>query len=156
MTDMDKAAADTAAYEGYKPGAYKDSRGLWTAGEGTCLETNPICGKDWKFLLDNGMVTINISGAGARFLLRGKLSADLRDLATWYQGFADLPDLVQTLLLEMVYQLGVNSLLSFTTFNTLVRARKFADAARDGRTTAWYKETPARAEKILAQLEGVT
>ena len=155
MTDMDKAVADTAGYEGYKAQAYKDSRGLWTAGEGTCLETNPIGGKDWKFLLDNGMITLNISGAGARFLLRGKLAADLRDLAAQYAGFAGLPDLAQTLLLEMAYQLGTDKLLEFVTFNALVRAHRFADAAGDGRTTAWYKETPARAEKILSQLEGI-
>ena len=154
MTDMDKAVTDTAQFEGYKPGAYKDSRGLWTVGEGTCLETNPIDGKDWKFLLDNGMVTFNISGAGARFLLRGKLAADLRLLAIRFPTFATLPDLVQTLLLEMSYQLG--DLTEFGNFDKLIASHQFAAAARDGRTTAWYKETPARAEKILTQLAGVT
>jgi lysozyme len=155
MTDLNMAVTDTSAYEGYRMSPYKDSRGLWTVGEGTCLETNPINGKDWKYLLDNGMVTMNISGAGARWLLRGKTAAELADLATRYPGFAALPDLAQTLLLEMAYQLGTDGVLGLTTFNKLVGTRQWAAAARDGRGTAWYKETPERAEKILAQLEGI-
>jgi lysozyme len=155
MTDLDKTVNDTAEYEGYKPGAYKDTRGLWTVGEGTCLETNPISGKDWKALLDAGYITISITGSGARYLMRSKLAAELRDLATRYAGFAALPDLAQTLLLEMVYQMGVDGLLGFTDFNNLIRSGQFAAAAADGRRTRWYSQTPARAEKILKQLEGI-
>jgi lysozyme len=155
MTDLDKAVQDTAQFEGYKPAPYKDTRGLWTLGEGTCLETNPISGKDWKALLDAGYIKVSVTGAGARYLMRSKLAGDLRDLATRYPGFAALPGLVQTLLLEMVYQLGVDDLLGFTNFNNLVRSGQFAAAAADGRTTRWYSQTPARAELILKQLEGI-
>lgn len=154
MIDMDKAVADTAGYEGYKPTAYKDSRGLWSVGEGTCLETNPIGGKDWKYLLDNKFITVQLSGAGARWLLRGKLAADLAGLSIRFPEFASLPDLVQTLLLEMSYQLG--DLQEFTTFDTLVAQHRFRDAAIDARTTKWYSQTPERAETILKQLENVS
>jgi GH24 family phage-related lysozyme (muramidase) len=154
MTDIDKATQDTAVYEGYKAIPYKDTQGRWTIGEGTCLETNPIVAKDWKYLLDNKFLTVSISGAGARWLLRGKLAADLAALATRFTGFASLPDLVQTLLLEMSYQLG--DLREFGTFDTLVAQHRFREAAADARTTAWYRETTPRAEAILAQLENVT
>ncbi len=153
MTDLDKAVADTAEFEGYKAAPYKDSRGLWTAGEGTCLEKNPISGPDWKYLLDNNLITFNVSGAGARYLMRSKLAGDLRNLAARFPSFATLPDLVQTLLLEMSYQLG--DLAQFKDFDALITSRQWKAAAVDGRTTAWYKETPERAEKILSQLEGV-
>jgi lysozyme len=155
MTDIDKTVNDTAQYEGYKPGAYKDTRGLWTVGEGTCLETNPISGKDWKSLLDAGLITVSVTGAGARWLMRSKIAAELRDLATRYHGFAALPDLAQTLLLEMSYQMGVDGVLAFTDFNNLIRSGQFAAAAADGRKTRWYSQTPARAELILKQLEGI-
>lgn len=155
MTNLDKAVADTAVYEGYKPGPYKDTRGLWTVGEGTCLEKNPISAADWKYLLDNKLITIQLGGAGARYLLRSKLAADLRDLAGRFPGFAALPDLVQTLLLEMAYQLGGDSVLQFAQFDAYIRAGQWAQAARDGRGTKWYKETPQRAESILTQLEGI-
>ena len=154
MTDLDKAVADTSTFEGYKPVPYKDTRGLWSVGEGTCLETNPIGAKDWKYLLDNKLITVQISGAGARWLLRGKLAADLGGLAVRFVGFAALPDLVQTLLLEMSYQLG--DLREFETFDTLVAQHRFREAAADARGTAWYRETPERAETILKQLENVT
>lgn len=153
MTDLNKAVEDTAQFEGYKATPYKDSRGLWTAGEGTCLEKNPISGPDWKYLLDNKLISISISGAGARYLMRSKLAADLRNLAVRFPSFATLPDLVQTLLLEMSYQLG--DLAQFKQFDSLILSRQWKAAALDGRTTQWYKETPARAEKILAQLEGI-
>ncbi len=154
MIDMDKAVADTAGFEGYKPNPYLDTRGRWTVGEGTCLETNPICGADWKYLLDNKLVTVQLSGAGARWLLRAKLAADLAGLSIRFPEFASLPDLVQTLLLEMSYQLG--DLQEFTTFDTLVAQHRFRDAAIDARTTKWYSQTPERAETILMQLEDVT
>lgn len=154
MTDLNKAAADTAQFEGYKAVPYKDSRGLWTIGEGTCLERNPISAADWRYLLDSRLVQVSISGTGARYLLRSKLAADLRALATRFRSFATLPDLVQTLLLEMSYQLG--DLTEFKNFDALIEARNWKAAAIDARTTAWYKETPERAEKILSQLAGVT
>lgn len=154
MTDMDKAVQDTSAYEGFKMQPFLDTKGRWTVGEGTCLETNPIGAKDWKYLLDNKLITVQISGAGARWLLRGKLAADLGGLAMRFVGFAALPDLVQTLLLEMSYQLG--DLREFETFDTLVAQHRFREAAADARGTAWYRETPERAETILKQLENVT
>lgn len=153
MTDLDKATQDTSAYEGYKPNPYLDTRGRWTVGEGTCLEENPISAHDWKYLLDNKFIAVSLSGAGARWLLKGKLIADLAALAARFPGFASFPDLVQTLLLEMSYQLG--DLHEFTTFDTLVTQHRWADAAADARTTAWYRQTPARAEAILKQLEEI-
>ncbi len=154
MIDLDKAVTDTSGYEGYKAAPYLDTKGRWTVGEGTCLETNPISGHDWKYLLDNKMVTVQLSGAGARWLLRGKLIADLAGLAARFPQFASLPDLVQTLLLEMSYQLG--DLHEFETFDSLIAQRRFREAAADARTTAWYRETTTRAETILKQLENVS
>lgn len=154
MIDLDKAVTDTSGYEGYKATPYLDTKGRWTVGEGTCLETNPISGHDWKYLLDNKMVTVQLSGAGARWLLRGKLIADLAGLAARFPQFASLPDLVQTLLLEMSYQLG--DLHEFETFDSLIAQRRFREAAADARTTAWYRETTTRAEAILRQLENVS
>ncbi len=153
MTNLDKAVADTAEFEGYKAIPYLDTRGLWTAGEGTCLEKNPISGPDWKYLLDNKLITVSISGAGARYLMRSKLAGDLRNLAARFPSFATLPDLVQTLLLEMSYQLG--DLTEFKQFDSLIVSRQWKAAAVDGRTTKWYSQTPNRAEKILSQLEGI-
>lgn len=155
MTDLNKVVVDTSGYEGYKSAPYLDTRGRWTVGEGTCLETNPISGSDWKYLLDNKLITVSIGGTGARYLLRSRCAADLRELATRYDGFAKLPDLAQTLLLEMTYQMGVDTLLSFTTFNSFVRTGQWTRAAADGRGTAWYKQTPERAEKILTQFAGI-
>lgn len=154
MIDLDKAVADTAAFEGYKAGPYPDTKGRWTVGEGTCLETNPIGASDWKYLLDNKLITVQLSGTGARWLLRSKLAGDLRLLVARFPDFTALPDLVQTLLLEMSYQLG--DLQEFKTFDTLVAQHRFADAAADARTTLWYSETKTRAETILSQLEKVT
>jgi lysozyme len=154
MTDIDKATQATAAFEGYKATPYKDTADRWTIGEGTCLETNPIMGKDWKYLLDNKLITVQLSGAGARWLLRGKVVADLAALAGRFPQFATLPDLVQTLLLEMSYQLG--DLREFATFDTLVAQHRYQEAAADARTTLWYKQTPPRAEAILKQLENAT
>lgn len=155
MVDLNKAVDDTSGYEGYKSAPYLDEQARWTVGEGTCLETNPISGTDWKYLLDNHLITVTLNGTGARWLLRSCLAQRLSQLAARFPGWSTMPDLAQTLLLEISYQLGVQGLLNLTDFCKLVQSGQWAAAASDGRKTLWYKQTTARAEKILTQLEGI-
>lgn len=156
MTDTTKATADTWLFEGYRASPYKDTKGLWTFAAGRCLERNPLTAAEWKYLLNNGMISVLVNPQGAHYLLQNDLGGSATELSSQYPGFSALPDLVQTLLAEMAYQLGMSGLLEFTTFNQLVQSRQWAAAAQDLRGTKWYTETPARAETIAKQLEGVT
>jgi lysozyme len=156
VTDLDLAAQETADFEGMRTNPYKDTRGLWTIGEGRCLETSPLTGAEWKYLLDAGLVAITITALGARHLTEERI-ADIDhalDAALiWYHL---LPEPVQRILVEMAYQLGVESLLGFHNFLDLVSKRQYSAAATDGRGTAWYRQTPNRAEALMKRLEAVS
>ena len=155
MIDLDKAVTDTAGYEGYKAAPYLDTKGRWTVGEGTCLETNPISGHDWKYLLDNkmhhrsalrapapaGCCAANCRGPGGP---RGPVSRSLRLSPIWFR---------------LCYWRCRTSSAICTNSRLLTVLLHNAVSERPRlmlRTTAWYRETPERAETILKQLENVS
>ena len=156
MTDLAAAESFTEDKEGFRSNTYQDSRGLWTFGIGRCLETSPLTGAEWKYLLDSGLIAVSITHLGAQHLTQQRLAAVDSDFRAKWGPFSGQPDAVQTILVEMAFQLGVGGVLSFTTFLSLVANRQYAAAAQDGRGTAWYHQTPSRAEILLSQLEKVT
>jgi lysozyme len=151
----DKAVSETEGFEGFRSNPYKDSRGIWTFGIGRCLETSPLTGEELKYLLDSGLIALSITHLGAQHLLDTRVTAVDIALAAHWVPYGSMPDEVQTILVEMAYQLGVASLLTFNTFLGLLAAKRYDEAAADGRTTAWYKQTPVRAESLMKRLEAV-
>lgn len=155
MTDLAGAATQTAAFEGFRSNPYKDSRGLWTVGEGRCLETSPLTGAEWKSLLDAGLVAMTITALGAKLLTEQRIADTNQELTDQWPPFATAVDAVQTILVEMAFQLGIESLLGFHTFLDLVSKQQYSAAAADGRLTLWYRQTPNRAEALMKRLESI-
>ncbi len=156
MADLPQAVVNTAEFEDMKTSPYKDSLGRWTIGEGRCLETGPLTGTEFKYLLDAGLLSIMITSLGARHLTEEHIATVDNQLGHLWGAYRNLPDAAQTIMVEMAYQLGVTGLLEFTTFIQLVAAHRFADAANDARLhILWYKQTPVRAEALMKQLEAI-
>lgn len=145
---------EIATEEGFRNQPYKDSRGLWTIGEGRCLETSPLTGAEWKFLLDAGLISAMITQLGARHLTEERVAA-LRLALQHFPTYTNAPAAVQDILVDMSFQMGVGKVMTFTTFTGLIDQKKFAAAAADGRTTLWYRQTPNRAEVLMKRLENV-
>ncbi len=59
----------------------------------------------------------------------------------------------QTALAEMAYQLGPTGLLEFKTMLAAIADHRWADAAAAGRKSLWYRQTTARAERVLKMIE---
>ncbi len=153
--DYDALAKETEDFEGFRAAPYKDSRGFWTIGDGRCLETSPLTAAEWKLLLDNGWLAVMVTQAGARGLMEARLRENAAALTARLPWFAAAAGGVQSVLVEMSYQLGVDSLLGFHDFLDQLSKQRYAAAAADGRTTLWYKQTPARAEALMKQLEAL-
>ena len=153
--DLPTAAAETAAFEGFRSNPYKDLRGFWTFGEGRCLETSPLTGPEWKELLNAGLISVSITHLGAQHLTQERLIAVEADLRNRIGAYPSFPVEVQTILCEMAYQMGAGGLLGFVTFMALVSKHQYAAAAADGRTTHWYQQAPVRAEALMKRLEAV-
>jgi lysozyme len=152
MSDMEELIIATRADEGYKPKPYKDTRGLWTFGEGRCLETHPLTGAEWKILLDRDYIDVAIGVRGADLLERQELAAVEVRLAHDYDFWPRLNDARQNALIEMAYQMGADKEESFHVMVTAVREERWADAEAAGLDSLWAKQTPARAARVMKQL----
>lgn len=160
MTDMARLLATTGSDEGYRPRPYKDTNGLWTFGEGRCLETHPLTGPEWKMLLDSQDLAAVISKSGSDALMRGQLLAVEADLARINRDFWPLlNDARQNALVEMAYQMGVEHEEEFHNMlgDIRIAVRINTPAAwgmvkAAGLASTWGKQTPERAERVMTQL----
>lgn len=153
--DLPRLNAALAVDEGVAKTPYKDTRNLWSVGEGTCLETNPLTGADWKYLLDHGLISLSITPDGMNYLNSQKIAADRQRWAT-HPWWATLPDPAQNALLEMSFQLGYSDVTGWPQFMAALNAPGGPDlpAARTAaQDTLWARtQTPARAARVLALL----
>jgi GH24 family phage-related lysozyme (muramidase) len=150
--DLQRLNAALTTDESDQAVPYKDSRALWTWGIGDCLETNPPAGPDWKHLLDNGLVTMHLTPAGAQYLADRKVASDAARWAT-HPWWAALSDARQNALLEMSFQLGYAAVTAWPTFMAALAAGDLPGAVAAGEDTLWARsQTPARAARVLALL----
>lgn len=159
MSDMERLVADTRVDEGYKPKPYKDTRNLWTFGEGRCLETHPLTGAEWKQLLDRQYIDVAIGVPGADLLERQELAAVEARLAHDYDFWPQLNAARQNALIEMAYQMGAEHEEAFHDMIAAIRVavasgrdEDWALAEERGLASAWAKQTPARAKRVMTQL----
>jgi lysozyme len=157
MTDKTRLRAQVRIAEGYRARPYKDSRGLWTFGNGRCLETHPLTGAEWKELLDKKQLAAFLSIDGADSLEEAELDLVEADLARdLYPYWAGLNDARQNALIEMAYQMGVQKEEAFHDMLTCVSKSDWPGAYAAGMDSDWARETPPRAQRVLTQLSSGT
>ena len=64
----------------------------------------------------------------------------------------DIPNNVQEIIIEMIYQLGIKTLLKFKKFNTYIEEKKYYLAALEMIDSRWNKQTPKRVHKLISIL----
>jgi GH24 family phage-related lysozyme (muramidase) len=67
--------------------------------------------------------------------------------------FGDLPDEVQQILVNMMFNMGRPRLSGFKKFNAAIEARDWLEAAKEGRDSRWYRQVTNRAERLMVRLE---
>ena len=161
MSDLAKLVQATGSDEGFDASPYRDTQGLWTFGEGRCLETHPLTGAEWKTLLDSGQMQVTISRDGANALLREQLVATEAQLASINRDFWPLlNDARQNALIEMAYQMGVEHEEEFHEMLGDIRVAvkintpgAWGAVKAAGLASEWaQKETPGRAQRLMTQL----
>ena len=119
--------------EGFRATPYTDSRGVETIGFGTAI------GK-------------GITRSEGELLLRERLGAKWTELGNAAAWVKTLPDSQQEALLDLAYQLGTHGVLEFTDMLAALRKGDCTAAQAAGRDSAWARETPQRAEEVLARM----
>ena len=69
--------------------------------------------------------------------------------------FGDLPDEVQQVLVNMMFNMGRPRLSKFRNMNAAIQKGYWMAAAREGRDSLWYNQVTNRAERLMKRLENV-
>ncbi len=122
-------------HEGLRLKAYRDTVGKLTIGIGRNLDD------------------VGISRDEATYLLAGDISRAEQGLLSRYPDwFPALDSVRQSVLINMVFNLGLSSLAGFTTFLDLMARGQFSEASDDGLQTKWARQVGHRAVELMAQL----
>lgn len=70
-------------------------------------------------------------------------------------GFGDLPDEVQQILVNMMFNMGRTRLSKFKNFNAAIAEGDWKTAAVEGRDSLWYRQVTNRAERLMSRMEEV-
>ncbi len=120
--------------EGLSLKPYKDSQGVWTIGYGRNLDDFGISKEEADLLRANDCN-------------RARLEAE----SFWW--FPSLDEVRQTVVLLMLFQLGMTRFLGFKRMITALRTRDFKNAAAEMRDSLWAKQTKERAEMLAHWME---
>ncbi len=71
----------------------------------------------------------------------------LLDRLDWY---ADLPPKVQSVVVEMTFQLGTNGMLQFKKMIANMKDKNWKGASDEMKDSLWYRQTKTRCEKLAS------
>ncbi|HIE41556.1 MAG TPA: hypothetical protein EYP80_02725 [Candidatus Aenigmarchaeota archaeon] len=117
--------------EGFMGMPYKDSLGKLTIGYGTLLPINEEEGE---------------------LLLKYRLDKAIKELQIKKPYVKELPEPIQEVLYEMVYQLGVSKLMKFKRMWKAIEDRDWDKMIKEMRDSKWYKQTPNRVDKLIGKI----
>lgn len=112
---------------------YKDSLGFWTIGYGHLIK------KGESFLK-------GITPKEADNLLLQDIAIAELQIKQLIKEPSSHSAAIQMLLIEMVFQLGLTKSMKFVKFRACVEARDYAGAARELRSSQWFKQTQSRVQ----------
>ena len=127
---METLADRITRHEGEQLKLYVDTRGFRSIGIGRNLDAK------------------GISHDEAQMMLKNDIASARADLAEYFPWALKLDTIRQEVLVEMIFQLGVNGVAAFK--NTLQRLQEgdYEGAAEGMMASAWHMQTPARCEEL--------
>ena len=112
--------------EGFRSKPYQCSEDVWTIGHGLTYIT-----EEESLHIVAGRVP--------------KKHLKLLDKLDWYK---DLPPMVQGVIIEMTYQMGISGMLKFKKMIANMKEKNWANAADEMLDSLWAKQTPSRANQL--------
>lgn len=131
-------AATLEREEDRVPHAYQDSEGYWTIGVGFMVDERR----------QGGLFDEEIDWILSNRIRRTRLAVDIA--IPWAK---TLTEPRYGALILMAYQMGVQGLLTFRVSLRLIQAGAWTSAALALRVSKWARQTPARAKRVIRQIE---
>lgn len=133
--DVEKLKAELRRDEGFVPHVYEDSEGFATIGIGRMVDKRR-----------GGGVTLD----EAQYLLENDIGKALKAAREAFPWFDDLSDNRQRAITNMVFQMGIGRLRGFRKMLAAIEDGNFDLAAAEAKDSKWYRQTPERAERVIA------
>lgn len=121
--------------EGFRANVYKDTKGNETIGYGHKV----LYGEDWSDGLTHGE---------AYDLLITDIHKTVKNMNIVFPWWGNLPEDAQDAFVNMCFNMGCDTVLTFHTFLDLLRAGMYAKSADDLIHTKWQKDVGDRATRI--------
>jgi len=133
--------------EGVKYEIYLDHLGLPTFGIGHLILDSDE---------EEGMeVGTPISEERVKLCFENDLDYAITECEILYKNWHFLPDEVQQILVNMMFNMGRPRLTKFKKFNAAISRRDWQEASKEGRDSRWYRQVTNRAERLMKRLENV-
>ena len=124
-------------HEGFRSKVYKCSESFDTIGYGFAIK---------DLVLDEDICNI---------ILQRKLESLIRSIEFEFKWYADLPNAVKDVMIEMCYQLGVNGVSKFKKTIEHLKNEEWELAAEESLRSKWAKQTPNRAKALSDRIRCV-
>ena len=145
--DVDKLRKQLELDEGVKYEIYNDHLGYATFGVGhLVLESDPEYGSE---------LGTSISESRVIEAFEQDCENVLRDCNILYENFDDLPEEVQQIVANMMFNMGRPRLSKFKGMKRGVDAEDWNAAADEMVDSAWYRQVPNRAERLVERMRNV-
>lgn len=145
--DTDKLKRELEADEGCVYSVYLDHLDLPTFGIGHLIRKN-----DPEYGLEVGAA---VSSERVLEAFEEDIQVVLDDCENLYQDFGDLPEEVQLIIANMMFNLGYPRLSKFKGMKAGVDARDWQKAADEMVDSRWYKQVTNRAERLVQRMRSV-
>ena len=146
MFDRDKLIDDLTADEGVRLYVYDDANPTAIVGPGYTFEGNPTFG------IGHALNKTPLTPEQARIICGWDVDAKTPALYAALPWLSGLSEPRQRAVADMAFNLGVAGLRGFTTFLSLLKAGRYAEAADDLKATKWDSQVRARAARIEAKI----
>jgi lysozyme len=133
--DRVRLAAQLRLHEGVEHKPYKCTAGYLTIGVGRNIEERGLSDDEIDYILNND---VNIA------------TDELVDTFDWY---ADLDDVRQRVVVDMVFNLGMPRFKQFQNMISAIEAGDWSEAAAQMMDSRWAKQVGARAERLRDMME---
>lgn len=130
---LDTLRMNVMQAEGFRPYAYRDSKGLLTIGYGRMIDQSA-----------GGHITQD----EALYLLDNDLKVAAREAATLFSGFDSFSENRQAALAEMSFNLGTTKLAGFTQMRAAIERGDWEGAAKEAADSTWHRQVGQRAIRI--------
>lgn len=145
--NMEQLRRDLIQDEGYITEIYLDEFGHKTFGVGHLIVDHNI-----EYGLPIGTP---ISKSRIDFILRSDITYAINDARFFFPEFIILPKEVQSIVVNMIFNLGYRRFTKFVEFIFYVNKGNWKRAADEMVNSAWYQQVPKRAKRLVSRMRRV-